>query len=160
MTIGERIKEIRVKLGMSQVDFADKINVSKQTLYKYENNTIYMDNVVIENKELYSNYKLSIIEPTSCDGLQEYTEHYYTYCLANIYVDYGIDKYELSYALKDKKITFDNLKNNYLTIEEKDEMDLYTLENFKILVCNEEKIILLNKETKNEYNICKMEIEE
>lgn len=40
MTVGERIKEIRLKLGMSQVDFADKINVSKQTLYKYENNII------------------------------------------------------------------------------------------------------------------------
>ena len=40
MTVGERIKEIRMKLGMSQVDFADKINVSKQTLYKYENNII------------------------------------------------------------------------------------------------------------------------
>ena len=40
MTVGERIKELRTKLGMSQVDFADKINVSKQTLYKYENNII------------------------------------------------------------------------------------------------------------------------
>lgn len=40
MTVGERIKEIRTKLGLSQVDFADKINVSKQTLYKYENNII------------------------------------------------------------------------------------------------------------------------
>lgn len=40
MTVGERIKEIRMKLGMSQVAFADKINVSKQTLYKYENNII------------------------------------------------------------------------------------------------------------------------
>ena len=33
MTVGERIKELRIKLNMSQVDFADKINVSKQTLY-------------------------------------------------------------------------------------------------------------------------------
>lgn len=40
MTVGERIKQIRNKIGMSQVDFADKINVSKQTLYKYENNII------------------------------------------------------------------------------------------------------------------------
>lgn len=40
MTVGERIKEVREKIGMSQVDFADKINVSKQTLYKYENNLI------------------------------------------------------------------------------------------------------------------------
>ena len=40
MTIGERIKELRNRLNMSQVAFADKINVSKQTLYKYENNLI------------------------------------------------------------------------------------------------------------------------
>ncbi len=40
MSVGKRIKELREKLGMSQVDFADKINVSKQTLYKYENDII------------------------------------------------------------------------------------------------------------------------
>ena len=40
MTVGDRIKELRLKLGLSQVDFADKINVSKQTLYKYENDII------------------------------------------------------------------------------------------------------------------------
>lgn len=40
MTVGERIKNSRERLGISQVDFAYKINVSKQTLYKYENNII------------------------------------------------------------------------------------------------------------------------
>lgn len=40
MTIGKRIKELREKRGMSQVDLADKIYVSKQTLYKYENGII------------------------------------------------------------------------------------------------------------------------
>lgn len=40
MTIGERIKAARIQLGLSQVEFANKINVSKQTLYKYENNLI------------------------------------------------------------------------------------------------------------------------
>lgn len=40
MTIGERIRNARNKIGLSQVDFADKISVSKQTLYKYENNLI------------------------------------------------------------------------------------------------------------------------
>lgn len=40
MTIGERIKETRIKIGMSQVMFADRIGVSKQTLYKYENGII------------------------------------------------------------------------------------------------------------------------
>ena len=40
MTVGERIQLSRKRMGMSQVDFAAKINVSKQTLYKYENNLI------------------------------------------------------------------------------------------------------------------------
>lgn len=40
MTIGDRIKNLRDSLDMSQVDLADRINVSKQTLYKYENNII------------------------------------------------------------------------------------------------------------------------
>lgn len=40
MTIGERIKHVRSRLGISQVAFADKIGISKQTLYKYENNII------------------------------------------------------------------------------------------------------------------------
>lgn len=40
MTIGERIKKIRDTLNMNQVDFASLIDVSKQTLYKYENDII------------------------------------------------------------------------------------------------------------------------
>lgn len=40
MTVGERLKSLRENIGLSQVDFADKINISKQTLYKYENNLI------------------------------------------------------------------------------------------------------------------------
>jgi repressor LexA len=40
MAIGNRIKLLREKCGYSQTDFADKIGVSKQTLYKYENDIV------------------------------------------------------------------------------------------------------------------------
>lgn len=40
MTVGERIKELRTSKDISQVEFASMIQVSKQTLYKYENNII------------------------------------------------------------------------------------------------------------------------
>ena len=40
MTIGDRIKKQRELLGISQVELAEKMKVSKQTLYKYENNII------------------------------------------------------------------------------------------------------------------------
>lgn len=40
MSIGDRIKFEREKKGISQTDLAKAISVSKQTLYKYENNII------------------------------------------------------------------------------------------------------------------------
>ena len=40
MTIGDRIKQQRESKNMSQVELAEKIGVSKQTLYKYENNIV------------------------------------------------------------------------------------------------------------------------
>lgn len=40
MTIGERIKAAREEAGLTKVELADKIDVSKQNLYKYENNII------------------------------------------------------------------------------------------------------------------------
>ena len=40
MTVGQRLKQLREKSGLSQVDLAAKLNVSKQNLYKYENDII------------------------------------------------------------------------------------------------------------------------
>lgn len=40
MAVGDRIRKKREMTGMSQTDFAEKLKVSKQTLYKYEKNII------------------------------------------------------------------------------------------------------------------------
>lgn len=55
MTKGQRIRQKREELNISQTDLANKINVSKQTLYKYENDivtNIPSDKVEILAKEL------------------------------------------------------------------------------------------------------------
>lgn len=39
-TVGDRIKEQRELNRISQVELAEKMGVSKQTLYKYENNIV------------------------------------------------------------------------------------------------------------------------
>ena len=39
-TVRQRIREYRIKAGKSQVELAKAIGVSKQTLYKYENDII------------------------------------------------------------------------------------------------------------------------
>lgn len=40
MTVGDRIRKQREKLGISQTDLAKKVKIAKQTLYKYETNII------------------------------------------------------------------------------------------------------------------------
>lgn len=71
MTIGERIKELRNRMGMSQVEFADKINVSKQTLYKYENNKI----TNIPSDKIEAIAKLSNVSPAYLMGWESETSN-------------------------------------------------------------------------------------
>lgn len=40
MTVGDRIRKQRELLGFSQTEFAEKVGISKQNLYKYEMNII------------------------------------------------------------------------------------------------------------------------
>lgn len=40
MTIGDRIRDIRTDRSISQTELAERAGISKQTLYKYENNII------------------------------------------------------------------------------------------------------------------------
>lgn len=40
MTVGERIKKAREERNISQTELANAVNLSKQNLYKYENNII------------------------------------------------------------------------------------------------------------------------
>ena len=40
MTVGERIKKTRESLGITQTELANLTGISKQNLYKYENNII------------------------------------------------------------------------------------------------------------------------
>ena len=40
MTVGDRIRKLRPNLAISQVELAQKVGISKQTLYKYETNIV------------------------------------------------------------------------------------------------------------------------
>lgn len=63
-TIGERIRLAREKIGMSQVDMADKIGVSKQNLYKYERGLV--TNIPSDKIELIG--KLTGVSPAYLMG--------------------------------------------------------------------------------------------
>lgn len=69
-TIGERIKLAREKTGMSQVDMADKIGVSKQNLYKYEKGLV--TNIPSDKIELIG--KLTGVSPAYLMGWNDTEE--------------------------------------------------------------------------------------
>jgi len=72
MTKGERIKTARERTGKSLTAFADAIGVSKQTLYKYENDII--TNVPSDKIELIA--EVSGISPAYIMGWSaEYTQN-------------------------------------------------------------------------------------
>ncbi|MBQ6148934.1 MAG: helix-turn-helix transcriptional regulator [Oscillospiraceae bacterium] len=59
MTTGEKIKMLREKDGLSQVELAERIGETKQTIYKYENDIV--DN--IPKKKIEAIAKIFDVEP-------------------------------------------------------------------------------------------------
>lgn len=144
----------------------DGLDISNYKIYDYitivglldsydkKINTLNLTDIKIEENNLYSEYDIHVIESSNCTKeLKEYVNNYYLYCLENIYLDYKVDKYELSYALKDKKITMGELLKDTL-VEEIDNIKVYKNEKFNILSCNENKNIIINKNEKIDYSLC------
>lgn len=74
MTVGERIRNNRECLGISQTDLAKRINVSKQTLYKYETNIITnIPSNIIEDIATILNVSPSVLMGWETE--QEHTYH-------------------------------------------------------------------------------------
>ena len=63
MTIGEKIKKLRIEKGLSVADFAQLIDVTERTIYRWESNQI-----------IPSNLYLSKIA-TSCDVNMDYFKY-------------------------------------------------------------------------------------
>lgn len=107
MTVGDRIKQKREMLGMSQIELATKIQSSKQTLYKYENNivtNIPYDKLVLISKALdVSPAFLMGWEKPSVDDAEDLA-------------DLAMNKKVLTYANKLNKMDEDtlNMALNYI----------------------------------------------
>lgn len=143
------------------------IDVSKYKIYDYitivglldnfdkKSSTLNLIDVKIEEKDLYNEYDIHVIESSDCEkNPKEYIDNYYLYCLENIYLDYKVDKYELSYALKDKKITIEEILLNS-EADEFENIKIYKHKKFNILSCSKENNIIFNKNEKLDYSICK-----
>lgn len=53
MTIGERIKQLRLERNLTQQELADRLGTSKQAIYKYENGVV--TNIPLDRLEQLAN---------------------------------------------------------------------------------------------------------
>lgn len=102
MTKGERIRTLRESLGLLQVDVAKDIKVSKQTLYKYENDIV--TNIPSDKIEALS--KVLKCDPKYIMGWDEPEDHPF------IYTDEMLDL-----ELKFKQLSPENQKNTLQYID-------------------------------------------
>ena len=110
-----------------------------------ENYEIIISDVIILDS-LYELYDISVIESRVCNNkLLKLSANIYLYCLDNIYLDYKIDKYELSYALSSGKILLNDLIS--LGVEDTyNNYKVYKLNDLLITNCNDKYIISANKD--------------
>lgn len=146
-------------INISQYKIYDYITVvGRLNSFNVVEHELTLTDTVVEENNLYDNFDLQVILNNKCsEELVEYTDNFYTRCIQNIFVDYKIDKYELSYALKDKKIIFDDLIKKAIKKDYEGKV-LYELEKFDILVCSIDKNILLSKDEQWDVTICDREI--
>ena len=71
MKFGEKVKELRLKKGMSQDELAAQMNVSRRTICSYETGNAYP-----RKQELYD--KLAVILEVSVDYLRTENENFLT----------------------------------------------------------------------------------
>ena len=70
-TIGSRIKEMRLKKGMTQEQLAEQLCTTKPLISQYENNKIDIkSSIVVELAEILNRYHLQDKRLTPSDALQ------------------------------------------------------------------------------------------
>ena len=159
---------------IEELKLYDNIYIVGRIASMKKNNDIYevkiKDAYIPKFKETqtYKEYKINAVENKNCKAdKQNYVEvneyKYYTSCLDNVYVVYDEnDVYELSYVLKDEKLTYADLIKNYdeKSEEEKDDkkITLYKFENYNMIDCGNKNIIIGDSKLSLKNNYCNAKV--
>lgn len=156
------------KNNIDNIKLYDNIKLVGRIANLKKENDVYIitikDAYLLDNYN-YSDFEVNVVENKSCD--KDKTEYvntsnfdYYTSCLSKIYAVYEDDVYELSYVLKDERISLDDLLKDYIDVESKKiddkEYNLYKFDDYNILVCNDKNVIIGNSKLSLDDNYCEI----
>lgn len=153
--VGEDISKLHIYDYIEVIGLIDKLE-SKDGKY-----TIILKDTMLVPSDIYNEYSFEIVtnsEDNLTNLVKEKNYYYYGITSLNVYYDeYNI--YELSYLITDNRFSIDSLiKNTPFEIikdeEEKESGKVYRLDKFNILVCNNDKTIIANKEKELNNDVC------
>lgn len=121
------------------------IGIVKTLEHNNDKFVVYLTEAELVSGESFDFYQLIINKETTCRDVNTIlysseNNNIYSYCLDDIVVSYGQNKYEISSALSSSKITIDSLFANSISKEELDVgKALYRFNTYNILECTNDK---------------------
>ena len=118
------------------------IGVVKNLEHKDDQFTIYLGESRLISETSYEKYDIVINKEATCSNEKTIlysteTDEVYSYCLDEIVIDYGSNKFELAHALSSGKIVLEDLYKDYVSIDKDDkENELYKFKNYSLIKCN------------------------
>lgn len=159
------IVRVKVNENLSKYRIYDDITViGRLESMKVDNGVFIFE--LVDSKliatDVYDTFEYEVINSDNKDLISFVNlQNYYLYGINSIYLKYSNDTiYELNYLITDDRITLDDILKNANSEEilrnEEGEIvaNKYTLEKFNVLVCNNDKKIIANKDYNLSIELC------
>lgn len=159
------IVRVKVNENLSKYRIYDDITVIGRLESMKVDNGVFIFELVDSKliaSNVYDSFEYEVINSDDKDLISYVNlQNYYLYGINTIYLKYSNDTiYELNYLITDDRITLDDILKNANSEEilrnEEGEIvaNKYTLEKFNVLVCNNDKKIIANKDYNLSVDLC------
>ncbi len=159
------IVRVNVNENLSKYRIYDDITVIGRLESMKVDNGVFIFELVDSKliaSNVYDSFEYEVINSDDKDLISYVNlQNYYLYGINTIYLKYSNDTiYELNYLITDDRITLDDILKNANSEEilrnEEGEIvaNKYTLEKFNVLVCNNDKKIIANKDYNLSIELC------
>ena len=141
-------------------DYIEVIGLVDSIVISDESKEIHLTDAKIIPSSIYDDYEL-IVKNNYSDETVAIDGNIYYKGIDDIQYKYDErDYYELSYLLIDKRETFENLvKGVKPKTNEEEKADIYKLEDYTLVKCNNDNLIFVNKYLNDFEDICKIKEE-
>ncbi|MBQ6840976.1 MAG: hypothetical protein IJO63_02520 [Bacilli bacterium] len=135
-------------------DFVEVVGLVSRYEEKDLKTIIYLTDAIVIKSDVYNEYEL-LVNNIDSKEKTKIDENVYYLGLQGIFYKYDENNiYEIDYMLSDKRVTLESLIGEITPSMIEDVHELYELESYNIVVCENKDIIFANKDITNLKKVC------